>query len=391
MSKFVLWGLTASPYCLKMISLLNYHNASRRQMPDSFSLLKFWLIYARLQRLKSRGKVRRFGGMKQGMDEYPAVPFYTPDGKTFYYDSTGLAWHLDSLETRETHPLIPKQPELRFVAQLLDEAVDEFGLYMVHHHRWVTSAATNTMGRFTAKEMKVPSFLIPLVARRLSIRQVQRCPYLFSVAPDGFDAGVANVKTPPSREGFPPTHDLLNQAWYKYLSALEAILEVQPFVLGQRFTLADASIYGQFSMNLVDGKANDLLQEFAPRTHAWLCNIRDGGHLGGPNELALSPQLMDLLEVIGQTFIPLMQQNYAAWEKEVASGETLFNEAAFHQGRALYDGELLGFPFRHVVKTFQVSVWQELQNAWQELDGKHQQRLRDLLPDSVMQAFEERA
>ena len=46
-----------------------------------------------------------------------------------------------------------------------------------------------------------------------------------------------------------------------------------------------------------------------------------------------------------------------------AAGETRFNEAAFDAGRALYDGTLLGRPFRSVAKTFQVRVWRDLRAA----------------------------
>jgi glutathione S-transferase len=36
------------------------------------------------------------------------------------------------------------------------------------------------------------------------------------------------------------------------LAALEGVLTRQPFLLGARFTVADASVYGQFGMNLKD-------------------------------------------------------------------------------------------------------------------------------------------
>ncbi|MGD2031834.1 MAG: glutathione S-transferase domain-containing protein [Gammaproteobacteria bacterium] len=387
MSDFVLWGTTASPYQLKMQSMLDYGGHSWRRAPEQLSLSKAMCVSARLEWAKARGNVLRFGGMKKGLDEYPTVPFYSLDGKVFYYDSTRLAWHLDGFADRREHTLLPEQPALRFVAQLIDEAIDEFGLYMVHHNRWVISAATNNMGSFTARELRAPAFLVPRVARWLARRQSQRCPYLFSVAPKGFEAGVDKAITPPTRHGFPPTHDLLNQAWYRYLAALEKILTAQPFILGERFTLADASIYGQFSMNLVDGQANELMKERAPRTHAWLCHIRDGGHQGGRGVVASSTLLADLLSVIGDTFVPLMKQNDAAWKQAVAAGETLFNETAFHQGRALYDGELMGYPFRHVVKTFQVSVWQDLLSAWQTLGPSEQQQVLELLPSNMFDAF----
>lgn len=390
MPEVILWGATASPYHLKMQSMLDHSGHSWRSAPENVSLREAVLLTARLHAAKARGRVLRFGGMDTELDEYPAVPFYTLDGRTFYYDSTRLASHLDAFPGGSP-PLLPDEPWLRFLAHLIDEAVDEFGLYMVHHNRWVISAGTNDMGTFTARQAKTPAWLTPLVARWLTRRQVRRCPYLFSVAPEGFDAGVDEASTPPRRPGFPPTHDLLNEAWRAYLAALETILSVQPFVLGERFTLADASIYGQFSMNLVDGRANEILRSRAPRTHGWLCNIRDGDHRGGRDALRASPLLSDLLSVIGETFIPLMQQNARAYDRAVAAGETLFNEAAFDRGRALYDGELMGHRFRHVVKTFQVSVWNDLQAEWKVLAREQRARVLETLPQSVVAAFTEGA
>ena len=120
----------------------------------------------------------------------------------------------------------------------------------------------------------MPEALRKVIARKLARRQSQRCPYLFSVAPEGFDAGVDAAITPPSRPGFPPTHELLDQAWQRYLAAMENVLTHQPYLLGERFTLADASAYGQLGMNLVDGRAAELLRDLAPRTFDWLCALR---------------------------------------------------------------------------------------------------------------------
>ena len=66
----------------------------------------------------------------------------------------------------------------------------------------------------------------------------------------------------------------------------------------------------------------------------------------------------------------------------VAKGETLFNEPAFDQGRALYSGELLGYPFRSVAKTFQARVWRDLVRAWNDLPDSAAQELRGYLPQT---------
>lgn len=387
MANFFLWGVIASPYQLKMQSLLDFAGHSWQRWPEQGGRWSAPAMALRLARAKRRGKVQRFPEMSHALDEYPEVPFYSEDGRQFFYDSSSLALHLDARrdghEDGSAPPLIPQEPGQAFLCRLIDEAFDEFGLYMVHHMRWVGSARTTPMGEMTAREMRLLSLpgLAPVVARRLCRRQVRRCPYLFSVAPPGFDAGVSEERTAPSRDGFPPTHDLLEQSWRAYLAAMEQLLREQPYLLGERFTLADASAYGQLGMNLVDGDATRLLRELAPRTYRWLCAIRDGEHSGSRGELFLSPALAALMTIIGQTFMPLMVQNERAYVQALAAGESVFNEAAFDQGRALYRGELPGGPFRAVIKTFQVNVWRGLREHWQALDQAERSILeQDFLP-----------
>jgi len=383
MTKFILWGLTASPYQLKMQSLLDFAEHPWERWPQQAGRRSAWSMAVRLDRAKRRRAVMRFRALSPELDEYPAVPFYTQDGRSFYYDSSSLARDLDEFPGRHSVPLIPQGPQLSFICQLLDEAFDEFGLYMVHHMRWVGSARTTPMGDMTARELRplLPPGFASLVARRLYRRQASRCPYLFSVAPAAYDAGVSRARTPPSRAGFPPTHALLDLAWRGYLAAMEHLLTAQPYLLGERFTLADASAYGQLGMNLVDPQACALLEELAPRTWRWLCAIRAGEHVGTRGELALTPALQPLLHMVSQTFVPLMRQNEAAYERARAAGETLFNEAAFNRHRALYDGQLLEHPFKAVVKTFQVRVWRELQASWQVLAEQDRDYLeREYLP-----------
>jgi glutathione S-transferase len=367
MPDFILWGLTASPYLLKMQAILDVSGQTWRRWPEQGPPLRALAMAARLRSARRRGAVQRFPALATGLDEYPAVPYYSPDGRRWFYDSTGLGLQLAADGTGRS--LLPADPAAAFLCRYLDETFDEFGLYMVHHMRWIGSARTTRMGDFTATELgarRVPG-LHRLVANRLYRRQVRRCPYLFSVAPPGFDAGVAPDRTPPARAGFPPTHALLERCWRDYLAAMESLLATQPFLLGERFTLADASAYGQLGMNLVDPEAADLLHSLSPRAFDWLCAIRDGAHRDSDGEVTVTPALEPLLSLAGETFAPLMAQNEAAYERALAAGETLFNEAAFDRDRALYDGELRGEPFRAVVKTFQVAVWRELKAVWSTL------------------------
>lgn len=381
MPSITFWGLTASPYQLKMQSIADFAGLSWRRLPEQGRPLENLRFMRRLRKAKAADAVMRFPQRIAGMDEYPEVPYYTLDGQGLYYDSSGLALHLDELG-HTALPLLPQSGAERFLCRLIDEAFDEFGLYMVHHNRWVTSAHTNVMGEMTAREMGlwIPSPIRHNIARRLSQRQCSRLPYLFSIAPPGMDTSMGSNITPPARAGFPPTHEMLDQAWRNYLAAMEQLLSQQPYLLGQRFTLADASAYGQLGMNLVDGRAAELLQELAPQTYRWLCAIRDGEHRGSRGQLQISQSVDYLIKCIGDTFIPLMQQNASAWEDNYTNGQRCFNEKAFDRGEALYDGKLMGKPFRAVAKTFQVEVWRELLSDWNELASNEQADLLNRYP-----------
>jgi glutathione S-transferase len=323
-----------------------------------------WLI----ERAKRSRTIERYPHL-DALDEYPLVPLLIEDDRRVLYDSSALVQWIDECHPSTDGPLIPPDPALAFVARLIDEAFDEIGLYLVHHNRWVMSATTNDAGaRLAAEFARVrPPGAGWLMARRFSERQVRRLPYLFSVAPAGFDVGLRRGLTPPSRPGFPPTHALLEGMWRELLAAVDAILVRQPYLLGERFTIADAGVYGQLAMNLADPSAADAMRRHAPTTFAWLEAIRDRRHVGAGGMIGSTDALAELLAVVARTFVPLMRQNASAYAAAYAAGERVFNERAFDTGRALYDGTLLGQPFRAVAKTFQVRVWTELQDAWRRL------------------------
>jgi hypothetical protein len=80
-----------------------------------------------------------------------------------------------------------------------------------------------------------------------------------------------------------------------------------------------------------------------------------------------------------------MEQNERAYERHKAAGQTRFNEAAFDRNKALYDGELLGRPFRSVAKTFQVKGWRSLKARYLSLETAQ----RAALPIEVRDAFDD--
>ncbi len=378
--RLAVWGSELSPFALKLRACCDWAGLPYAWLPAEGGRIRNlranWLV----ERAKRSGKVERHPRLDP-LDEYPLVPFLIVDDRRVLYDSSALAQWIDDCHPAPHGRLVPTDPAVAFVAHLIDEAFDELGLYLVHHNRWVMSAATNDAGARLAREFRrvLPPGAGWIMERRFSERQVRRLPYLFSVAPAGFSAGVPPARTPPALPGFPPTHAILEEAWAAFLASIEAVLTRRPFLLGDAFTLADAGIYGQLAMNLADPSAADDIRRRAPTTFAWLQAIHDRRHAGTRGTPRLGPELAGLLEVVARTFVPLMEQNERAYEAARERGETLFNEPAFDRGRALYDGTLLGKPFRAVVKTFQVRVWRELRAAWAALDAEARTTLQPLV------------
>ena len=381
---WVLWGSELSPFALKLEALLRFAAVPFRWLPAGGSFRDAVRFAQRRRRLVT-GRIPLTWPRRTPLDEYPLVPFlFGPVGENLYDSSAIGAWLAERTPTAAS-VLPPDDAALRFAVRLVDEALDEVGLYLVHHNRWVVSARDNDAGKRLAREYR-PLFgpLAAVVARQFPARQVRRLPYLFSVAPAdaGAFADLPERLRPPVRRGFPPTHALLDRAFAELLAAVEPVLAARPYLFGGRFTLADASLYGQLGMNRKDPSAWALIGRTAPATAAWIERLSRGDFAAHRPDgaLAVDAAITPLLDWTCRTFVPLMRQNRDAWMRHQASGERSFNERAFDAGRALYDGTLLGQPFRSVAKSFQVRVWQDLRRDWDALDPESRACLERELP-----------
>ncbi len=381
-ASWIVWGSELSPFSLKVLRLCRHVRLPVRFLPAHGSFFENLGCALRVERLK-RGAVALTWPRMTADDEYPLVPFLLgPDGENLY-DSSAIADWLDQ-RAEPSRRTIPQDPAAAFVVRLIDDYADEFGLYMAHHNRWKVSALDNDAGARVAREFRfLAGPLQPLFARRFAARQTRRLPYLFSVAPAGYRvAGLAPRRQPPARAGFPPTHALLEQAFARLLDLLQALLAQRSFVLGPRFTLADAALYGELGMNLSDPSADRLMRERAPAVHRWLLALH--GEAAEPiasgGDAELDDSIKPLLAEVFRTHVPLMVQNARACERARAASATRFNERAFDRDEALYEGSIDGHAYRSVAKTFQARVWRDCVAHWQRLAPAAQARVARLLP-----------
>lgn len=380
-----LWGSELSPFALKLALCCRHAGLPYRFLPEQGSRLENLRALLRVQAVK-RGWLPLTWPERQDGDEWPLVPYLLgPDGENLF-DSTAIAEWLDRRLPPDRR-LIPEEPLAAFIARLIDDYADEWGLYLVHHQRWVVSAADNDAGQRLAREYRsLIGPLQPLMARWFAARQTRRLPYLFSVARKGFRIeGLPARRQPPSRSGFPATHDLLEDAHARLCTVLDSLLAGRPWLLGERFSLADAAIYGQLAMNLSDPSTARHLRERHPRLEAWLQRLHRPGAApaGDGREWRLDAALRPLLREISRSHLPLMRQNAAACGTLGARSRQRGSEAAFDAGQALYEGQIDGQPYRSVAKRFQARVWRDCQARLEQLGPAQRRQLAALMPGAA--------
>lgn len=362
-----LLGSVLSPFSNKLRLLCSHAGLPFRWLPEEGSTLENLEVQALRQALR-RGLRRLTYPPLGALGELPLVPFlFGPRGDS-YYDSSAIGRYLhDYPPLRPGVPLLPSAPVPRFFCLFLEEAFDELGLYILHHQRWVRSARSTRAPQRVAAEFSslVPWPLQPLAQRRFAARQVRRLPYLFSVAAADAEASdLPRHRRPPARSAFPPTHALLEILFVRWLSAIEQALVETPFLFGPALTIADAAVYGMISSHLaLDPESTQWIETHTPTLARWTRELEKGASHRvryAPLPASTPPSLLPLIRVVTESFVPLLLQNEAAYEHYRHSGQRRFNEAAFDAGEALYDGVLLGHPYRSVAKTFQVAVLREL-------------------------------
>ncbi|CAD5126888.1 unnamed protein product [Dimorphilus gyrociliatus] len=378
--QWIILGSELSPFTLKVLNYFSFLEIPHQFYYSQGSFFENIKIQIKKMALVY-GKVSLTWPKMGEKDEFPLVPFvFGPNGEALY-DSTAIADWLENFSglflSKTLFPAKGKNAKLDFIQHLIEEFFDDWGLYIVHHNRWKVACLDNNAGERLGRELK--SVIGPfgfVVDSYFSSRQTRRLPYLFSVAPEGFQIEGAKLQ-PPSHEDFPPTHELLEKSFGRILKILEKIFTSRPFLFGECYTLADSSIYGQLGMNLSDVSAANWIAKDAPHTYEWLQHLANLDFTY--HQESVEPQyfndLAPLLEEISRVYLPLMDQNEKAYSKFYESGQRLFNEKAFWKNEAIYEGSIDGIPFKSVTKSFQVTTWQVIKEKYQALSAEDRDAL----------------
>lgn len=283
-----LTGAPGSPYTRKMLGVLRY-----RRLPYSV----FW------------GN----GNIPEGYPE-PKVrllpTFFFPDGENGALipvtDSTPIIRRLERDYSERT--VIPGDPVLRFINDLIEDYADEWLTKAMFHFRWAHEADWKNAapllvywGMNTA-----PEDMASKLAEDFARRQIDRL----------YVVGSNDV-----------TAETIESSYTRLIGILDKLISRKGFVLGARPSSADFALFGQLTqLAIVEPTSATITSEMSQRVRAWVDLMEDLSGLVISDEDWFSAEeaseaLAPLLAEIGRTYAPAIVAN----AKAVMAGEATFD------------------------------------------------------------------
>ncbi|HEY2049097.1 MAG TPA: glutathione S-transferase C-terminal domain-containing protein [Caulobacteraceae bacterium] len=327
-----LMGAPGSPYTRKMLAVLRY-----RRIPYRF--------------------LSRAEAAAQGMPS-PRVgllpTFYLPGANgalEAVTDSTPLIRRFE----REIagRSLIPSDPALAVLDELIEDYGDEWLTKAMFHYRWAHAADARQAARILPlwQGYSIPDDVFAERAGMIGERQISR---LYVVG--------SNETTSP----------VIEASYRRFLEAFEAHLAQSPFVLGARPAAADFGLFGQLTqLALFDPTPMRLTLEIAPRVYAWTTLMEDLSGLepaeDGWARLERAPDtLKALLAEMGRTYAPVM----------------LANARALTAGASDVECEVEGLPWRQPPFPYQAKCLKWLRESRDTLSATDRSRLDLIMADT---------
>lgn len=302
-------GAPGSPYTRKMRALLRY-----RRIP-----------YIQIQQMSPEARALP-------QPKVPLLPtFYLPDASGAVVpvtDSTPLIRRFE----REIDPghrsVLPPDPAIEFLDQLIEDYADEWLTKCMFHYRWYHAADVAKAGAVLPhwSAIDVTDEQIAPVQKMITERQVSRLGVVGS-----------NDLTAP----------VIEASYRRFLRSFDAHLQTSRFVFGRRPAAADFAIAGQLTcLALFDPTPAAVTLEESPRICAWVEWVEDLSGIAVSEgdwmrRDAQSPTLRALLTEVGRVHAPFLLANGAALERGAEQVETEIDGEPWVQKPFPYQGKCL--------------------------------------------------
>ncbi len=278
-------GGTASPYTQKMLALLRY-----RRIPVAIT----W---------GQPAQVCKALGVTPPRPELMPTFLFEENGETIAQcDSTPIIRRLE--RDFPARSVLPNDPALAFIDYVIEDFGDEWCTKYMFHYRWHFAADADNAGTLLPLgfDTRLASETHAAFKQHFTERQIGRL----------YVVGSNDVTAP-----------IIDASYRRFLTAMEAHLQQQKFMLGNRPGAGDFALFGQLTQLAgFDPTPRAITHEISPRSVAWVEQLRDLSGLDpvAADWFALEDQpdtLATLLQEIGRVYAPAQLANAAA----VAQGD----------------------------------------------------------------------
>ena len=321
-------GAVGSPYTRKMLSLLRY-----RRIPHKITWGQPELVLPTL-------------GIE--LPKPVLLPtFILPDANgdlTAATDSTPLIRRLEAMSPDRS--VLPVDPALAFIDYLLEDFADEWVTKYMFHYRWHLQADADNAATLLPLNFRVnlPPEQHEQMKNMIPERQISR---LYVVG--------SNDTTAP----------IIDASYRRYLEAMEAHLQTQPYMLGNRPGAADFAMFGQLTQLVgFDPTPRAIAHQLSPRTVAWTSLMEDLSGLepgaddwNGADQMPAT--LRGILTEVGRMYVPAL----------------LANSRALQAGEKSWEAEIDGSPWTQPTFPYQAKCLKWINEQYQALDTEDRARV----------------
>lgn len=255
--------------------------------------------------------------------------FYLPDAAgelQAVVDSTPLIRRFES--EVQGRPALPSHPVAGFLNYLIEDYADEWLTKPMFHYRWYYDADIDMAGTILPRwsGIKAPEAELQKRKRYVSERQISRL----------YVVGSNDVTAP-----------VIEDSYKRFLAIMDALIQQQQFVLGERPASADFALYAQLTqLAKFDPTPAAICLRQAPRVYAWTDLVDDlSGHPARDEDWAPADELRatlgDLLTEIGRVYVPALLANARAMQAGQSTFETVIDGKPWTQPTFPYQAKCL--------------------------------------------------
>ncbi|KZL18623.1 hypothetical protein PsAD2_02564 [Pseudovibrio axinellae] len=251
----------------------------------------------------------------------PVIPVVKFGEDNWKNDSTPMLLELEA--NGEGRSILPTDPMLRFACLLIEDMADEWLVKAMFHYRWT----------YEADRKVVPDRLLYDACLGLDKATINAMGKQFGNRQIGRMSKVGCT---------PDTADIIEASTKRILQVIEtAALSKQHFLFGDTASLADVAIFGQLYQLKDDPTPAAMMNKEFPFTSRWVDHVDDASGFDGEWITELTPSLIELLKIAGDTYLPFLAANSAAIDKGESSFTASLPEGLFTQDIFKYQKKCL--------------------------------------------------